>query len=62
MSEETRLRYLEAFARRRQPARTDIYLSYVPEDRIWAAWIVAVLGKGGCASGTPVPVGSSARE
>jgi hypothetical protein len=36
MSEEIRLRYLDAFTRRRLPPQTDVYLSYVPEDRIWA--------------------------
>jgi hypothetical protein len=47
MSEETRLRYLDAFTRRRLLPRTDIYLSYVPEDRIWADWIAAVLEREG---------------
>jgi tetratricopeptide (TPR) repeat protein len=46
MSEETRLTYKAAFLRRRQPAG-DIYLSYVPEDRMWADWIAAVLAPRG---------------
>jgi hypothetical protein len=47
LSEETRLRYREAFMRRRQPPPADIYLSYVPEDRMWADWIAAVLDQHG---------------
>ena len=47
LSEETRLRYREAFMRRRQPPPADIYLSYVPEDRMWADWIAAVLAQHG---------------
>ena len=43
MSEETRLMYRAAFIRPRQPPPGDIYLSYVPEDRMWADWIAAVL-------------------
>jgi tetratricopeptide (TPR) repeat protein len=42
MAEETRLQYKAAFRRRRQQTG-DIYLSYVPEDRMWADWIAAVL-------------------
>jgi hypothetical protein len=47
MAEETRLRYLDEFTRRRLPSQTGVYLSYVPEDRIWADWIAAVLGREG---------------
>jgi len=47
MSEETRLTYKAAFIRRRQPPPGDIYLSYVPEDRMWADWISAVLAPTG---------------
>jgi hypothetical protein len=47
LSEETRLRYREAFMRRRQPPPADIYLSNVPEDRMWADWIAAVLAQHG---------------
>ena len=42
MSEETRLRYRAAFIRPRQPPPGDIYLSYVPQDRMWADWIDAL--------------------
>jgi tetratricopeptide (TPR) repeat protein len=65
MAEETRLSYLEAFTRRRLPPQTDIYLSYVREDLMWADWITAVLEAEGIrvqrARRTP-PVGSSVRE
>src|SRR5579859_2697735 len=47
MTEETRLQYKAAFIRRRQPPPGDIYLSYVPEDRMWADWIAAVLAPRG---------------
>jgi tetratricopeptide (TPR) repeat protein len=47
MSEETRLTYRAAFIRPRQPPPGDIYLSYVPEDRLWADWISAVLAPKG---------------
>jgi len=45
--EETRLLYKAAFLRPRQPPPGDIYLSYVPEDRMWADWIAAVLAPRG---------------
>jgi CO dehydrogenase nickel-insertion accessory protein CooC1 len=41
--EDLRLKYKEAFARRQPAASTQIYLSYAPEDRMWADWIEAVL-------------------
>jgi tetratricopeptide (TPR) repeat protein len=47
MSEETRLTYRAAFIRPRQPPPGDIYLSYVPQDRIWADWIEALLSERG---------------
>ncbi len=47
MSEDTRLTYKAAFIRPRQPPPGDIYLSYVPEDRMWADWIAAVLAPRG---------------
>jgi hypothetical protein len=47
MTEETRLTYKAAFVRPRQPPPGDIYLSYVPEDRMWADWIAAVLAPRG---------------
>jgi tetratricopeptide (TPR) repeat protein len=47
MSEETRLTYKSAFIRPRQPPPGDIYLSYVPQDRMWADWIEALLSQRG---------------
>jgi CO dehydrogenase nickel-insertion accessory protein CooC1 len=41
--EELRLQYKELFTRRQPTALTPIYLSYAPEDRMWADWIEAVL-------------------
>jgi CO dehydrogenase nickel-insertion accessory protein CooC1 len=43
ISEELRLQYKEAFTRRQPTALTPVYLSYAPEDRMWADWIEAVL-------------------
>jgi cellulose biosynthesis protein BcsQ len=47
MPEDVRLRYKEAFTRRRPAIREDILLSYAPEDRTWAEWIGSVLGAAG---------------
>jgi cellulose biosynthesis protein BcsQ/tetratricopeptide (TPR) repeat protein len=47
MSEETRLRYRARFIRPRHAIPGDVYLSYVPEDRMWAQWIAAVLAERG---------------
>ena len=65
MSEEIRLTHKAAFIRPRQPPPGDIYLSYVPEDRMWADWITAVLAPRGIRilrpSGATV-AGGNARE
>ena len=45
--EDLRLQYKEAFARRQPATSTQVYLSYVPEDRMWADWIEAVLTRAG---------------
>jgi tetratricopeptide (TPR) repeat protein/CO dehydrogenase nickel-insertion accessory protein CooC1 len=45
--EELRLQYKEIFARRPPAALTQVYLSYAPEDRMWADWIEAVLTRAG---------------
>lgn len=47
MLEETRLQHKELFARRPPAALTQVYLSYAPEDRMWADWIEAVLTRAG---------------
>ena len=41
--EDLRLQYKEAFTRRQPRSLTPVYLSYAPEDRMWADWIEAVL-------------------
>jgi tetratricopeptide (TPR) repeat protein/CO dehydrogenase nickel-insertion accessory protein CooC1 len=43
IAEDLRLQYREAYTRRQPAAVTPVYLSYAPEDRIWADWIEAVL-------------------
>jgi CO dehydrogenase nickel-insertion accessory protein CooC1 len=45
--EDLRLQYKDAFARRQPASSTQVYLSYVPEDRMWADWIEAVLTRTG---------------
>jgi MinD-like ATPase involved in chromosome partitioning or flagellar assembly len=65
MSEETRLTYRAAFNRPRQPPPGDIYLSHVPQDRMWADWIEALLSERGIRVVRPASAavaGSSARE
>ena len=47
IAEDLRLQYKEAFTRRQPAASTQVYLSYVPEDRMWADWIEAVLTRAG---------------
>ena len=47
VAEDLRLQYKEAFARRQPASSTQVYLSYVPEDRMWADWIEAVLTRAG---------------
>ncbi|MFF2040115.1 FxSxx-COOH system tetratricopeptide repeat protein [Kitasatospora sp. NPDC058170] len=47
VDEEVRLRYVDAFTRRRPSVPADLYLSYVPEDRMWADWIESVLTRAG---------------
>ena len=46
MADEVRLQYREAF--RRQPTSPpQVFLSYAPEDRMWADWVEAVLTRAG---------------
>ncbi len=47
IAEDRRLQYKEAFARRAPAALSQVYLSYAPEDRMWADWIEAVLTRAG---------------
>ncbi|WP_405997153.1 FxSxx-COOH system tetratricopeptide repeat protein [Streptomyces sp. NBC_00829] len=43
MEEGLRQRYLDLYTRRRPLDVSDVYISYVPQDRTWADWIRAVL-------------------
>ncbi|HET7017562.1 MAG TPA: FxSxx-COOH system tetratricopeptide repeat protein [Streptosporangiaceae bacterium] len=43
VAEETRLRYRRAFTRRPPTTPADVFLSYVPQDRMWADWLESVL-------------------
>nr|WP_225877282.1 hypothetical protein [Streptomyces resistomycificus] len=43
MTDEERQSYLKAVVRRRPPDPTHVFLSHVPEDRMWADWIGRVL-------------------
>jgi tetratricopeptide (TPR) repeat protein len=45
--DERRLQYKELFARRQPSILTQVYLSYAPEDRMWADWIEATLTQAG---------------
>ncbi|MEW2402607.1 FxSxx-COOH system tetratricopeptide repeat protein [Streptomyces sp. NPDC046862] len=47
MTDEDRQNYLKTVVRRRQPDPTHVFLSYVPEDRMWAEWIGRVLSDAG---------------
>jgi MinD-like ATPase involved in chromosome partitioning or flagellar assembly len=43
MPEDLRLRYSDSFTRRRPAIREDLFLSYAPEDRMWADWMEFLL-------------------
>ncbi|MFE3554930.1 FxSxx-COOH system tetratricopeptide repeat protein [Streptomyces sp. NPDC059193] len=64
VDERTRLRIRDAFARPSAPARDDLVLCYVPENRMWADWTEAVLTRAGCrvipvdVSAAPAPDGT----
>ncbi len=45
--DDRRLQYKELFARRQPSVLTQVYLSYAPEDRMWADWVEAVLTRAG---------------
>jgi TIR domain/Tetratricopeptide repeat/AAA domain len=47
MADEVRLPYRELFIRRPPAATAYVFLSYVPEDRIWAEWIEFILKQAG---------------
>jgi tetratricopeptide (TPR) repeat protein len=63
MPEDVRKRYAAAFERRSLVAPPDVFLSYAPEDRMWADWVGAVLQRAGVrvvAQGADFPPGSDA--
>jgi MinD-like ATPase involved in chromosome partitioning or flagellar assembly len=45
LADEIRLRFRQAFTRRPPTTPSDVFLSYVPEDRMWADWIESVLAR-----------------
>jgi cellulose biosynthesis protein BcsQ len=45
--EEMRSRHLAAFERRSPTSPPEVFLSYVPEDRMWADWVASVLRHAG---------------
>ncbi|GAA2139999.1 hypothetical protein GCM10009760_22800 [Kitasatospora kazusensis] len=47
VDEEIRQHWVDAYTRRRPTVPADLYLSYVPEDRMWADWIAGVLESAG---------------
>lgn len=47
VSEADRSRVLGAFARRKPANSGEVVLSYVPEDRLWAEWVAALLEQAG---------------
>jgi hypothetical protein len=47
IADDLRLHYRDAFMRRQPVSSGEIFLSYVPEDRMWADWIEAVLTHSG---------------
>jgi TIR domain/CobQ/CobB/MinD/ParA nucleotide binding domain/NB-ARC domain len=61
MPEELRRRYAAAFERRSLVTPPDVFLSYAPEDRMWADWVSTVLQRNGVrvvAQGADFPPGS----
>jgi len=47
LDDSLRLGYRELFVRHQPTLSTDVYLSYVPDDRLWADWITSVLTRAG---------------
>jgi tetratricopeptide (TPR) repeat protein/CO dehydrogenase nickel-insertion accessory protein CooC1 len=47
IAEIRRLQYRDAFTRRPPLSSTQVFLSYAPEDRMWADWIEAILTRSG---------------
>jgi hypothetical protein len=47
MRDDLRRRYASRFERRAQTTAPDVFLSYAPEDRLWADWIGSILRQAG---------------
>jgi TIR domain-containing protein/tetratricopeptide repeat protein/AAA domain-containing protein len=47
MPEKLRMRYCDAYVRRQPITSAEVFLSYAPEDQMWAEWIEAVLTRAG---------------
>ena len=47
LAEDLRLRYQDVYTRRQPISSAEVFLSYVPEDRMWADWIESVLNRSG---------------
>jgi hypothetical protein len=47
VAEALRLQYRDAFTRRQPTSSMQVFLSYAPEDRMWADWIEAILTRAG---------------
>ena len=65
MADDKRAIFKAAYLRRMQPPPGDIYLSYVPEDRVWADWVADVLALRGIQvvrPSTAAVAGGSARD
>ncbi|HEY6793956.1 MAG TPA: TIR domain-containing protein, partial [Kineosporiaceae bacterium] len=61
MPEDTRKRFAVAFERRSAVTPPDVFLSYAPEDRMWADWVGTVLQRAGArvkAQGADFPAGA----
>jgi len=65
MTDDVRRRSAAAFERRSLVTPPDVFLSYAPEDRMWADWIASVLQRSGVkvvAQGADFPPGSDVVE
>jgi MinD-like ATPase involved in chromosome partitioning or flagellar assembly len=47
LAEEIRQRFRQEFTRRSPTMPSDVFVSYVPEDRVWADWLESILSRSG---------------
>ena len=47
LAEDLRMRYRDLYTRRQPISEAEVFLSYAPEDRMWADWIESVLTRSG---------------